>query len=81
MCWWTIRTARQGRRRRKREQQRRKDAPSLVAMLQDGGKNVWEEAQQQMGQAFSAMLSRTQNFRTAMNNFFKSMGHRNAKDW
>lgn len=58
----------------KREQQRRKDAPSLVEMLQDGGKNVWEEAQQQMGQAFSAMLSRTQNFRTAMNNFFKSMG-------
>ena len=58
----------------KREQQRRKDAPSLAEMLQDGGKNVWEEAQQQMGQAFSAMLSRTQNFRTAMNNFFKSMG-------
>ena len=58
----------------KREQQRRKDAPSLVEMLQDGGKNVWEEAQQQMGQAFSAMLSRAQNFRTAMNNFFKSMG-------
>lgn len=58
----------------KREQQRRKDAPSLVEMLQDGGKNVWEEAQQQMGQAFSAMLSRTQNFRQAMNNFFKSMG-------
>lgn len=58
----------------KREQQRRKDAPSLVEMLQDGGKNVWEEAQQQMGQAFSAMLSRAQNFRQAMNNFFKSMG-------
>lgn len=58
----------------KREQQRRKDAPSLAEMLQDGGKNVWEEAQQQMGQAFSAMLSRTQNFRQAMNNFFKSMG-------
>ena len=58
----------------KREQQRRKDAPSLVEMLQDGGKNVWEEAQQQMGQAFSAMLSRTQNFRQAMKNFFKSMG-------
>ena len=58
----------------KREQQRRKDAPSLVEMLQDGGKNVWEEAQQQMSQAFSAMLSRAQNFRTAMNNFFKSMG-------
>ena len=46
----------------------------MVEILQDGGKNVWEEAQQQMGQAFSAMLSRTQNFRTAMNNFFKSMG-------
>ena len=58
----------------KRENQRRKDAPSVMEMLQDGGKNVWEEAQQQMGQAFSAMLSKTQNFRTAMNNFFKSMG-------
>lgn len=58
----------------KRENQRRKDAPNVMEMLQDGGKNVWEEAQQQMGQAFSAMLSRTQNFRTAMNNFFKSMG-------
>ena len=58
----------------KRENQRRKDAPNVMEMLQDGGKNVWQEAQQQMGQAFSAMLSRTQNFRTAMNNFFKSMG-------
>ena len=58
----------------KRENQRRKDAPNVMEMLQDGGKNVWEEAQQQMGKAFSAMLSRTQNFRQAMNNFFKSMG-------
>ena len=58
----------------KRESQRRKDAPNVMEMLQDGGKNVWEEAQDQMGQAFSAMLTRTQNFRTAMNNFFKSMG-------
>jgi tape measure domain-containing protein len=58
----------------KRESQRRKDAPNVMEMLQDGGKNVWQEAQQQMGQAFSAMLTRTQNFRTAMNNFFKSMG-------
>ena len=58
----------------KRENQRRKDAPNVMEMLQDGGKNVWEKAQQQMGQAFSAMLSKTQNFRTAMNNFFKSMG-------
>lgn len=58
----------------KRENQRRKDAPNVMEILQDGGKNVWQEAQQQMGQAFSAMLSRTQNFRTAMNNFFKSMG-------
>lgn len=58
----------------KRENQRRKDAPNVMEMLQDGGKNVWEEAQKQMGQAFSAMLSKTQNFRTAMNNFFKSMG-------
>lgn len=58
----------------KRENQRRKDAPNVMEMLQDGGKNVWEEAQQQMGQAFSAILSRTQNFRQAMNGFFKSMG-------
>ena len=58
----------------KREGQRRKDAPNVMEMLQDGGKNVWQEAQQQMGQAFTAMLTRTQNFRTAMNNFFKSMG-------
>ena len=58
----------------KRENQRRKDAPNVMEMLQDGGKNVWEEAQQQMGQAFSAMLSKTQNFRQAMNGFFKSMG-------
>nr|DAR14412.1 MAG TPA: Tail tape measure [Caudoviricetes sp.] len=58
----------------KRENQRRKDAPNVMEMLQDGGKNVWQEAQQQMSQAFTAMLTRTQNFRTAMNNFFKSMG-------
>lgn len=58
----------------KRENQRRKDAPNVMEMLQDGGKNVWEEAQKQMGQALYAMLSKTQNFRTAMNNFFKSMG-------
>ena len=57
----------------KREQQRRKDAPSLVEMLQDGGKNVWEEAQQQMGQAFSAMLSRAQNFRQAMGGLFSAI--------
>lgn len=64
----------QGKNQGKRESQRRKDAPNVMEMLQDGGKNVWQEAQQQMGQAFSAMLTRTQNFRTAMNNFFKSMG-------
>lgn len=57
----------------KREQQRRKDAPSLVEMLQDGGKNVWEEAQQQMGQAFTAMLSRAQNFRQAMGGLFSAI--------
>ncbi|HGO7211013.1 TPA: tape measure protein [Neisseria meningitidis] len=58
----------------KRENQRRKDAPSFTEMLKDGGENVWQEAQQQMGQAFTAMLTRTQNFRQAMNGFFKSMG-------
>lgn len=58
----------------KRENQRRKDAPNVMEMLQDGGKNVWQEAQQQMGQAFTAMLTRAQSFRQAMNGFFKSMG-------
>ena len=43
-------------------------------MLQDGGKNVWQTAQDQMGQAFSAMLSRTQTFSQAMTGFFKSTG-------
>lgn len=58
----------------KRENQRRKDAPNVMEMLQDGGQNVWQEAQQQMSQAFTAMLTRTQSFRQAMNGFFKSMG-------
>lgn len=58
----------------KRESQRRKDAPNVMEMLQDGGKNVWQEAQQQMGQAFPAMLSRTQTFSQAMTGFFKSTG-------
>lgn len=58
----------------KRENQRRKDAPNVMEMLQDGGKDVWQEAQQQMSQAFTAMLTRAQSFRQAMNGFFKSMG-------
>lgn len=57
----------------KRENQRRKDAPNVMEMLQDGGKNVWEEAQQQMGQAFSAMLSKTQSFRQAMGGVFSAI--------
>lgn len=57
----------------KRENQRRKDAPNVMEMLQDGGKNVWEEAQKQMGQAFSAMLSRAQNFRQAMGGLFSAI--------
>ena len=57
----------------KRENQRRKDAPNVMEMLQDGGKNVWEEAQQQMGQAFSAMLSRAQSFRQAMGGVFSAI--------
>lgn len=64
----------QGENKGKREQQRRKDAPSFSEMLQDGGKNVWQTAQDQMGQAFSAMLSRTQTFSQAMTGFFKSTG-------
>nr|DAU92849.1 MAG TPA: Tail tape measure [Caudoviricetes sp.] len=57
----------------KRENQRRKDAPNVMEMLQDGGKNVWEEAQQQMGQAFSVMLSRAKSFRQAMGGLFSSI--------
>ena len=57
----------------KRESQRRKDAPNVMEMLQDGGKNVWEEAQQQMGQAFSAMLTRAKSFRQAMSGVFSSI--------
>ncbi|OFV39643.1 phage tail protein [Neisseria sp. HMSC15C08] len=64
----------QGKNKGKREQQRRKDAPSFAEMLEDGGKNVWQTAQDQMGQAFSAMLSRTQTFSQAMTGFFKSTG-------
>lgn len=64
----------QGKNKGKREQQRRKDAPSFSEMLQDGGKNVWQTAQDQMGQAFSSMLSRTQTFSQAMTGFFKSTG-------
>ena len=57
----------------KRENQRRKDAPNVMEMLQDGGKNVWEEAQQQMGQAFTAMLTRAKSFRQAMGGLFSSI--------
>lgn len=57
----------------KRESQRRKDAPNVMEMLQDGGKNVWQEAQQQMGQAFSAMLTRAKSFRQAMGGMFSSI--------
>ena len=64
----------QGKNKGKREQQRRKDAPSFSEMLEDGEKNVWQTAQDQMGQAFSAMLSRTQTFSQAMAGFFKSTG-------
>lgn len=57
----------------KRENQRRKDAPNVMEMLQDGGKNVWQQAQQQMGQAFTAMLTRAQSFRQAMGGLFSSI--------
>ena len=57
----------------KRESQRRKDAPNVMEMLQDGGKNVWQEAQQQMGQAFTAMLTRAKSFRQAMGGMFSSI--------
>lgn len=57
----------------KRENQRRKDAPNVMEMLQDGGKNVWQEAQQQMGQAFTAMLTRAKSFRQAMGGVFSAI--------
>ena len=57
----------------KRENQRRKDAPNVMEMLQDGGKNVWQEAQQQMSQAFTAMLTRAQSFRQAMGGLFSAI--------
>lgn len=57
----------------KRESQRRKDAPNVMEMLQDGGKNVWQEAQQQMGQAFTAMLTRAKSFRQAMGGVFSAI--------
>lgn len=57
----------------KRENQRRKDAPNVMEMLQDGGKNVWQQAQQQMSQAFTAMLTRAQSFRQAMGGVFSSI--------
>lgn len=57
----------------KRENQRRKDAPNVMEMLQDGGKNVWQEAQQQMSQAFTAMLTRAKSFRQAMGGLFSSI--------
>ena len=57
----------------KRENQRRKDAPNVMEMLQDGGKNVWQQAQQQMGQAFTAMLTRAQSFRQAMGGLFSAI--------
>lgn len=64
----------QGQNHDKRDQHARKETPTFTDMLQDGGKNMWQEAQNNMNQAFTAMLARTQNFRMAMNNFFKSMG-------
>ena len=63
----------QGKNKGKREQQRRKDAPNVMEMLQDGGKNVWQTAQDQMGQAFSAMLSRAKSFRQAMGSVFSAI--------
>lgn len=57
----------------KRESQRQKDAPNVMEMLQDGGKNVWQEAQQQMGQAFTAMLTRAKSFRQAMGGVFSAI--------
>ena len=63
----------QGKNQGKRENQRRKDAPNVMEMLQDGGKNVWQQAQQQMSQAFTAMLTRAQSFRQAMGGLFSAI--------
>ncbi|MDO4693657.1 MAG: tape measure protein [Eikenella sp.] len=57
-----------------KENQDRKDNPSFMEALQDGKQNVWQHAQEQMSQAFTAMLNRTQSFRQAMGNMFRSIG-------
>ncbi|QMT41228.1 tape measure protein [Neisseria shayeganii] len=57
-----------------KENQDRKDNPSFMDALEDGKQNVWQHAQEQMGQAFAAMLNRTQSFRQAMGNMFRSIG-------
>jgi len=64
----------QGQNQNRREQQRRKDMPTFSEMLEDGGKETWQQAQDALGNALNAMLTRTQNFRTAMGNLFKSLG-------
>ncbi len=58
----------------KKEQQNQKDNPSFSSMLEEGGGNVWQNAQQQMSTAFTAMLTRTQSFSRSMTNAYKSMG-------
>lgn len=56
------------------EKKRRQENPTLMEMLEDGGKNVWQNAQEQMSQAFTAMLSRTQSFRDAVTGMFRQIG-------
>lgn len=56
------------------EKKRRQENPTLMEMLEDGGKSVWEDAQEQMSQAFTAMLSRTQSFRDAVTGMFRQIG-------
>lgn len=58
----------------KQEVQRRKETPTFWEKLDDGKGNVWQEMQNQMEQTFTAILSRTQTFRQAMNNLFKNIG-------
>ncbi|UYP52471.1 hypothetical protein ND436_002805 [Neisseria gonorrhoeae] len=64
----------------KRENQRRKDAPNVMEMLQDGGRNVWQEAQQQMGQAF-APCWRGAELQAGDERLFKSMGKPLFRKW
>ncbi|MDO5059957.1 MAG: phage tail protein, partial [Neisseria sp.] len=57
----------------KREQTRKGEMPTFGEMMKSGGKNVWKEAENQLGQALTGMLTRTQSFRKSMQQAFKAI--------